>query len=261
MLRPVEQHVLQESDKIKAPFKSETDPKGFELHDLEILDPISVVDYVFNTIGISISEACVERYWSHYRSPEVASPWATCHPATNHHIPVGIYGDACRVRQGEKMIGIFCNFPLFRPKSIRCSRFLLVAFREEHMYRRKTIDAVFRYLAWRFNLLFDAKNPSCGIRGEPLPPAKAARAGQDVVQGGRTFALTEIRGDWSWFKDIFSFRSSWKGGSRNPVCFKCEARLQEPYVYYEVKPDSPCWQTEYDLSEFLVQQMPEQPSV
>ena len=47
----MEQHVLQESDKIKAPFKSETDPKGFELHDLEILDPISVVDYVSIPLG------------------------------------------------------------------------------------------------------------------------------------------------------------------------------------------------------------------
>ena len=129
------------------------------------------------------------------------------------------------------------------------------------MYRRKTIDTIFRYLVWRLNLLFDAKFPSCGLNGESLPPRQAARAGQDVVQGGRQFAVTEIRGDWSWFKDIFSFKSSWKGGARYPVCFLCEARSVEPHLYYMVKPDSPVWDTEYDLADFLVKQMPDQPSL
>ena len=158
------------------------------------------------------------------------------------------------------MIGIFLNLPLWRPRSIRCSRFLLAAVREEHMYRRKTLDSIFRYLVWRLNLAFQAKYPSCNIDGGPLPPGQAARAGQNVVEGGRKFAITEVRGDWCWFKEIFSFKSSWKGGSRYPVCFKCEARVHEPFLYYDVKPDSPCWQSEYDLSGFLLNQMPEQPS-
>ena len=241
------------------PFKSDN-PRGFEYDDLEVLDPLSIVAYLFDYIGISIPEETVEQYWSHYRSAEINSPWAIEHPAGNRHVPMGFYGDSCKIRQGEKMIGLFFNLPLWRPKSIRCSRFLLTAFREEHAYKRHTLDAVLRYLVWRFNLLLEAKYPSCGINGEPLPPQYAQRAGQDVVRGGRKFAITEVRGDWHWFKEVFSFKSSWKGGNKFPICFKCEARSIEPHLYYKVQPDSPCWTTEYDLPEFLVHQMPRKPS-
>ncbi|CAL1164269.1 unnamed protein product [Cladocopium goreaui] len=42
------------------------------------------------------------------------------------------------------------------------------------------------------NLAFQAKYPSCSIDGGPLPPGQAARAGQNVVEGGRKFAITEV---------------------------------------------------------------------
>ena len=216
--------------------------------------------FLFDVVGISIPTDIVEQYWSHYRSAEIASPWALHHPAGNQHVPIGLYGDSCKIRPGEKMVGIFMNLPLWRPKSIRCSKFLLTCFREEHAYRRDTLDAIFRFLVWRFNLLIEAKYPSCGIDGGPLSPGQASKAGQDVVQGGRKFAITELRGDWLWFKDIFSFKSSWKGGNKYPVCFKCEARAIEPHLYYDVKPGSSCWTTEYDLAGFLINQMPRKPS-
>ena len=104
-------------------------PKGSELRELDVLDPLSVLDYLFNKIKISIPDALVQQYWSHYRSPEIQSPWAMDHPASDHHIPLGLYGDACRIRPGEKMIGIFLSLPLWRPRSIRSSRFLLAAVR------------------------------------------------------------------------------------------------------------------------------------
>lgn len=158
------------------------------------------------------------------------------------------------------MVGIYLNLPLFRPRSIRCSRFLLVAIQEELMFQRKTLDAIWRYIVWRMNLLLTGRWPDCDIDGARLAGPQLARAGQEVVRG-KTFAVTELRGDWVWLKDCFSFRSSWKGGVKVPVCFMCEAGSNEPWLYYKVERDSSVWDTEYStLAQFLVRQMPHQPS-
>ena len=241
------------------PLKYKRSPKGFEFHEIDILDPLSVVSYVFNEVGLIIPPENVRSYWDHYRQ-KVAAPWALRHPAKDDAIPVGIYGDACKIRQGKKMVGIYMNLPLFRPKSIRCSRFLLVAVQEELMYKRKTLDCIWRQIIWRMNLLLEGKHPQCDIDGQPLQGPQLKRAGQEIVPG-KTFAVTELRGDWLWMKQCFSFKSSWKGGSKYPVCFQCEARAKEPHLYYNVRHDSSVWETEYPtLTEFLIRQMPSHPS-
>ena len=217
-----------------------------------------MVSFLFNEIKLTIPPEKVQTYWEHYRQ-QVAASWALRHPARDDAIPMGLYGDACKIRQGEKMVGIYLNFPLFRPRSIRCSRFLLVALQENVMYKRKTLDCIWRYIVWCMNLLLEGKYPRCDINGQPLQGPQLQRAGTEIVPG-KTFAVSEIRGDWVWMKDCFSFRSSWKGGSRYPVCFQCEARAIEPHLYYNVQRDSSVWDTEYTLTEFLIQQMPSQPS-
>ena len=225
-----------------------------------VIDPLSVLSYVFNKVGVCISEDSVKKYWQHYRTPGIAAPWAMQHPSDNTHIPLGLYGDACKLRPGEKMVGIFLNLPLFRPKSIRCSRFLLCAVQEEKMHGRATLDCIFRYIVWRLNLAFHGHWPSCDINGGPLQPKDAARAGQWVVPN-KCFAVTEVRGDWVWFKDIFSFKSSWKGGVQVPVCFKCDAWSVEPNLYYLVQPNSHVWDTEFKTAvDFIVHQCPARPS-
>ena len=225
-----------------------------------MIDPVSVIHFLFNEVGIQIPEEMVTQYWNHYRSEGVSADWATHHPAQSDAIPMGLYGDACKIRQGEKMVGIYMNLPLFRPRSIRCSRFLLVAIQEERMFKRKTLDAIFRYIVWRINILLTGKYPSVDINGHQLKGPQLERAGKDIVEG-KTFALCELRGDWVWLKECLSFKSSWKGGVLHPVCFRCEARAQGQYLYYNVEPDSNVWTTEYStLASFLVHQMPQQPS-
>lgn len=230
------------------------------MHELGILDPISVVDYLFNEVGVDIPEPMVTSYWNHYRGPRVSAKWAVRHPARSDAIPIGLYGDACKIRQGEKMVGIYMNLPMYRPRSIRCSRFLLTAVQEELMYKRKTLDCIWRFVVWRVNLLLEGKYPSCDINGRLLQGPEMLRAGREVV-AGKTFALTELRGDWVWLKDCLSFRSSWKGGTTYPVCFKCEARAREPHLYYNVQRNSDVWNTEYtNVADFLASQMPNNPS-
>lgn len=250
----------QETATISVPLKNKKSRRGYTMHPMGVIDPVSVISYLFNEVGVSIPENMVAQYWNHYRSEPVSAQWALCHPARSDAIPLGLYGDSCKVRQGSKMVGIYLNLPLFRPKSIRSSRFLLVAVQEEMMFKRKTLDAIYRFLVWRLNLLHDGKYPHTNINGGPLQGSELQHAGKEIVHN-KTFAVCELRGDWVWLKDCLSLRSSWKGGTVLPVCFKCEARSIEPHLYYNVERQSNVWSTEYStLADFLVHQMPAEPS-
>ena len=261
-VRPAAKVLLPCKDtvKVKAPLKISAKDDTFEMVDLEMVDPLGLVEYLFGHCGVDIPDHLVKKYWDHYRSADIRAGWAVWADATDMHIPIGLYGDSCKIRGVEKMVGIFLNFPLYRPRSIRASRFLLTCVQEELTWKRETLDCIWKHLVWACNALFDGKWPSCGPNGEPLPDHLASKAGKYIVPNKR-FAVTEIRGDWLWMKQNFSFKSSWKGGARVPVCFQCEARAEGAALYYEISPDSHVWTTEYaDLATFLVRQMPENPS-
>ena len=102
---------------LKVPLRNSENTKKVEEGEIHVLDPLSVISYLYNVIGIDIPEERVNAYWQHYRSAECGADWAKASPASDSHVPIGLYGDACRVRQGEKMTGIFMNLPLFRPQN------------------------------------------------------------------------------------------------------------------------------------------------
>ena len=242
--------------KVRAPLKSKA-PGGHTMTELDVVEPLSLVAYLWNDIGIDIPSQLVESYWAHYR--EVGAPWASWSSATPQHVPLALYGDDCKIRPGEKMVGLFLSFPLFRPRSVRCSKFLLFAVQEELEYKHFTMDSVLRFLVWALNCLHVGRFPRTGCDGEELRGAQAERAGKEVAPG-RKFAVTELKGDWSWFKKVFRFKSSWKGGTKVPVCFHCRAGAREPFsIYYKVHADSECWRSEYTLLDWLVEQCPVRP--
>lgn len=247
---------------LKAPLKSAR--SGYEIADLEVVDPISLVSYLWNDVGIRVGEEEVKKYWRHHR--QFGAKWALHSEAPENTVPLGIYGDAVKVRstyQGvEKMIGIFLNCPLYRPRSCRCSRWLLFACQEELLYKHHTLDCVYLYLVWCLNQLYTGKYPTRGFRGASLSAWGATRAGQWVCNDHLIFQVTEIRGDWAWHKAIFRFNSSWKAGSNFPVCFQCRAYGKgTPHeLYYNIEENSPCWQTEYGhVAEFIAEQCPRTP--
>ncbi len=48
------------------------------------------------------------RFWDHFRGLKI--DWATRHPATSSHRPLGIYGDDARyTEQGQKFLGVHMN--------------------------------------------------------------------------------------------------------------------------------------------------------
>lgn len=250
----------QETVTIRVPIANDKLDPPYEMKDLKILEPFSVVKYMFCEAGVAVDYDDVERFWSHHW--EVKSPWAMGTSATNRHIPLGLHGDGAKLRQlsyqkPQKMIGIWLNCPLWRPKSVRASRWLLCAIREEYLYKHFTLNAIYHRLVWSLNCLHSGVYPSTGPKGEPLEGKHKERAGTEICNNGMKFSVTEVRGDWSYHKQLLRFFSSWAGGANMPVCFLCPAWNSGPDRFYDVSETSPLWRKQYTLVSFLIEQMPE----
>jgi hypothetical protein len=248
----------EETSYVRAPIKNTKTPEGFEMVNLEVVDPHQLVTYLFNQCGLQIDGDKVQTFWQHHRA--VKSPFMDVYTGGESHIPLGLYGDGARARQiayqaPEKVIGLFLNVPLFRPKSARHARYLLFSIEEELCFGRKTLNAVYNRLTWSLNHLFHGRWPTHGPRGERLTSPKA---GSLITPDGKQFAVVEHRGDWSFMKWLFGLKSSWKAGTNAPVCYQCRAYGKGPLSerYYHVGENAPAWSTEHTLVSFLAEEMP-----
>ena len=214
-----------------------------------MLDPHEIVAYLFDEIRLCIPQHAVHEYWQHARAFQ--EPWACCHPGTVAHIPLGLYGDSARIDTtfaSDKVLGIFINFPLWRPKSIRFSRFLVFAIEEKRCWKHFTLDAVLRRVVWSLNLLFSGVAPLVDFDGTVLPTSVCTT----ICQRGQVFAVTEIRGHQLFHKEVFRFTSSWTWKSLR-VCYKCDAKSRGDCLYYSFDSWLP---TEFSLEQFLAFRMP-----
>lgn len=218
-----------------------------------IMDPHLIMAYLFNKANLNVNADVVRNYWQHYQNLE--EPWAM--DAGLERIPLGLYGDSARVTTcfgQENVVGIFMNIPLWRPMSIRASRFLVTAIQEEMLHKHFTLDAIFKRVTWSINLLWDGLHPTCGPDGEPLPSFLAARAGLPITSDQRTFGLTEIRGNWGWHKKVWRFKASWTG---HDICHVCKARAVGPWEDLYWNFESAGWMSaNFTLVEFLALRMP-----
>ena len=243
---------------VRAPIKNEKIPEGFEMVNLEMVDPHILVSFLFNDCGLVIGREKIQAFWHHHR--EVESPFLENFRGGDSHVPLGLYGDGARARQiayqePEKVVGLFLNVPLWRPNSARHSRFLLFSIKESLCFGRKTLNAVYNRITWSLNHLYHGHWPSHGPGGEQLSSPKA---GLPITVDGKQFALVEHRGDWSFLKWVLGFRSSWKAGTNAPVCYRCRAYGTGPVEarYYNVAENAPAWNTEHSQVSFLLEEMP-----
>ena len=201
---------------------------------LEMIDPHQLAHFLFADAGMNIDAGIVRKYWQESRRR--GEPWALEHEATESHIPISLYGDGATLYNMQpplKVVGLFVTFPLWRCASTRCSRFCIFCIEEATMWKRETLDCILYRVVYSLNLLFE---------------------GQENVANGHRFALTEIRGDWSWFKQLMSLTSSWTG---NKVCYLCDAvghSHDSSRVFYNCWSEQPSWH-EYDLLEFINTQL------
>ena len=253
-------NVFKETATILVPMANDKLECGYEMKPLTLMEPFSVVKYMFCEAGVAVDYAEVEAFWNHHW--DVKSPWAIESTATSKHIPLGLHGDGAKLRQlsyqkPQKMIGIWLNAPLWRPKSVRASRWLLCAINEESLYQHFTLNAIYHRLCWSLNCLHSGTYPSTGPKGEPLEGKQKERAGRPICSG-MVFAVTEVRADWVYHKQVLRFHSSWSGGANTPVCFQCAAWNSGPDRFYDTSDSSPLWRKQYSLEEFLVHQMPQE---
>ena len=225
------------------------------------LDPHLVVNFLYNSCGLHISQTDVREYWM--RSKSTGAPWATQMPDLGPNdkgfIPLGLYGDSARVKTAvgqENVAAWFFNLVLWRPRSIRASRFLVFAIPEEKLHQHWTMLRIMARITWSMNLLWDGLFPSTGPFGEVLSPRLQRLANTPITWGHDRFQVSEIRGDWAWLKKIFRFyHCSWNGVM---MCHFCGALSQSSdwsKLYWNFTSNT--WQqSKFDLVQFLSQRMP-----
>ena len=207
---------------INIPIKLDNDdPKKEEKQgcmDIPFLDPHDILHYVHSDLQLTVETESVRSYWR--RAAETGVGWAT--QQDNYDaIPVGIYADETKYglhESQEKILAVFLNLVLFRPKNIRLSRFLVCTIRSKFLLPgNATLQPIFHRIVWSMGRASKGIFPTVGFMGGNLSAGQEARAGQSL--GGKFF-VTELRGDLAWHKLAWGFEDGWQS---TKVCFFCEA--------------------------------------
>lgn len=255
-------HISQnkEVEHVSVPVLDDKVPSGYRIDKQPVLLPHRIMAYIFNHCQLDIPEAAIHDYWDGAISN--GEPYASLE--SRDRVPLGLYGDAAQLvtrYRVEKMLCFFMNIVIFRPKSIRYSRFLLWSCDTALLYKNMTVNSILRWLVWSLNALYEGVHPSSRPGGQPLASqAERDCAGTWITEERLRFQVVELRGDWEFHKSVWRFYSSWKGGVNNPICFRCPAmsRSHDAGLQYWCMDDSDStWaREEFNTTEFLSRMIP-----
>ena len=187
-----------------------------------MLFPHRIMSYIFDVFQLDLPQDAISKFWD----DPIAGGEPHADEDSRHRIPLGFYGDAAQLITKvkiEKLLCLFCNIPIFRPKSIRFSRFLLWSCDVSLLYKNRTLNTILRWVTWSFNCLYAGTYPTTRPGNRPLEPHEVERAGTWLTRKKLQFQVYELRGDWEFHKMIWQFRYSWKGGVNVGICFRCPA--------------------------------------
>ena len=203
-----------------------------------VLNICSLLTFLFSDkFGVKISERALAEFWDHACSHYT---WGPNHPGAQTHIPLGVYGDSARYTNQagfqEKLLCITLNLPLWAPRSVRSSRFLVFSIRESLMVDYvHTVWPIYSYIASALNELFQSGIPVEGIGCNP--------------EARLRFTVTELRGDWAFHCDALQLNRRW---SSNNCCFKCPATLTSgPFRYTDFEDNAGWVGNEFSHVQFL----------
>lgn len=197
--------------------------------------PEDILIYLVEKCGLQIPEESCRQYWEHMDSvgEEVAIKSKQFRDLSQNQIwPIGLHGDeatmALQNAPYEKILGVFMNIPIFRPRSTRISRFLLFALETSTMVDvHRSVNPLLERIVVSLN--------TCTQRGV----------------AGRRYILTEIRGDQVWIRFLFQHHSFWK---RSSVCYRCEASTAPTSLNYAIYDG---WtSTRRSTEDFLTHELP-----
>lgn len=204
---------------------------------LPCLLPHDILKFLMHDCGLNIPDQLCRNYWQHLDdvNDEVAVSSRQLRRLADQEVwPIGIHGDEANIglvnAPFDKILGVFMNVPLFRPRSTLVSRYLLFSVEHSRIVDvHRTINPVLTEIVASLNRCLET-----GILG-------------------RRFIVTELRGDQVWIKFLFQHRSSWQGV---PVCFRCQASTRATdvnYLFYDK------WlPTLRSTMDFLVEELPDQ---
>ena len=202
---------LEEPHLVEVEIKNDTD--GIEHGQIPCMRPEDILAHLIGKCGLKISDRLCERYWSHLESvqDEVAVTSRDYRRAAGEAVwPIGLHGDEASMGlisgPYEKIVGVWLNLPLFRPKSSRMSRYLLFSVESHRIVDfPRTLNPVISYIVDSLNRCTEA-----GVLG-------------------RRFIVSEIRGDQAWIRSLFQHKSRWTAVS---VCFRCRADTRSGPLNY-----------------------------
>lgn len=144
-------------------------------------------------------------------------PFVSVHPkirANNYDriAPIGFHGDAGAFSKSDNLMILSWNGLLARGRT-RMKRFVFTFVRKRD-YTPATLDRIFELLAWSFNAMADGLAPHESWDRRKIGPEN------EPLAGGWQAILTQIRGDWQFYCEIFSF-PAWNAAER--MCWRCRA--------------------------------------
>ena len=137
-------------------------------------------------------------------------------------IPLGLHGDAGAFSHQDSLMTISWNSLLGSGVTMQ-KRFLITVVRKSEMVAG-TLDAIFRYISWSFNVLQLGQTPSENFLGmatgvDPTPLAE-----------GWCGQLCQIRGDWQFYGEVFHIP---KWNEAQSMCWLCRASNTDPALLWQ----------------------------
>ena len=149
-------------------------------------------------------EGAAEEYWSNVRQTEFVRRHLYLSDY-KHTLPIGMHGDAGPYSKQDSILVISWN-SLLGTGTTRTKRFAFTFVRKVD-YTAETLNRIWQLLAWSFNAMAKGEHPRIDWDGNPI------FAGMDPLAGPYTGVLTQIRGDWQFYVEIFQF-PPWNGAVR-----------------------------------------------
>ena len=155
-------------------------------------------------------------------------------------IPIGLWGDGapCNWDRSESLDVFTMSLPGVNPNDKAAKiRLPLCAVNRKFIVTHHTFDDILEIVAWSLQMCALGKYPEQRHDDSPWIKSDRSRAALSGKMLGFRAVLTEVRGDWKFFKEAFRFQA-WNETAG--CCYKCRATL---VTIRDVGPNAP-WRTQ-----------------
>jgi hypothetical protein len=161
-------------------------------------------------------------------------------------VPIGIHGDGTPCGANEALEQLSFNFPAWQQDG-QAPRFLICSLFKKFLVEKKSYHAMFEVIAWSFKMLSLQQWPTVRHDGSEWRDSDKTRSKQrgSLPACG---ALVQARGDWMFFKEVFSF-PAWNAAQN--MCWLCCASQA---TYRDASLEAPWRQHRTDTVAFFNQQ-------